>query len=377
MEFNWTSEHHGLRESVRRILDDRAPLERARQLADDGERYDAELWSTLAGQMGLQGLTIPEEQGGSGASRVELAIVMDEMGSHLYGGPFVPTVVFAVEALIASGDPAACDEFLPQIAAGDLTATLAVVEGDTRWREASLGTVATGTSGDRRLTGSKELVLDGQDAGLILVAARSDAGISLYAVQPDADGLSREPLNVLDGTRRMARVVLRNTPARLIGEDGGAWPAIEQVRRSAAILLAAEQVGAMAHLVAVTGDYANSRRQFGRPVGMFQGVKHRLADMAVRLEMARSAAYWAAWQDRGSPDEMLGAAVAGSYCSEALMQTAKDTIQLHGGIGFTWEHDAHLFLRRARADCTLAGSPAAHRAALGELVAPDLAGAAS
>jgi alkylation response protein AidB-like acyl-CoA dehydrogenase len=145
------------------------------------------------------------------------------------------------------------------------------------------------------------------------------------------------------------------------------------VQRTAAVLLAAEQVGAMSTLVEMTAEHARTRRAFGRPIGAFQGVKHRLADMAVRLEMSRSAAYWAAWQPPGSPDAALGAAVAGSYCSESFLQTAKDTIQLHGGTGFTWEHDAHLFLRRARADATLAGSPAEHRAALVPLVLPELA----
>jgi alkylation response protein AidB-like acyl-CoA dehydrogenase len=370
MEFTWTPEQQDLRASTRRLLQQRAPLARARELAEAGTRHDPELWRAMAQQIGLQGLALPEEHGGSGGSRVELAVVLEEMGRVLLGGPFLPTAL-AAEALVASGDQAAQAEHLPAIAEGERTATLAVVEADGRWGVA--GTTARGSGDDVRLTGTKELVLDGADADLLLVAAQGERGPSLYAVAAGAEGLQVERLDPLDLTRPLARLHLHDTPARLVGEDGGAAAVLEQVQRAAAVLLAAEQVGAMSTLVELTAEHARTRRAFGRPIGAFQGVKHRLADMAVRLEMSRSAAYWAAWQPPGSPDAALGAAVAGSYCSESFLQTAKDTIQLHGGTGFTWEHDAHLFLRRARADATLAGSPAEHRAALVPLVLPELA----
>jgi alkylation response protein AidB-like acyl-CoA dehydrogenase len=370
MEFTWTPEQQDLRASTRRLLQQRAPLAKARELAEAGARHDPELWRAMAQQIGLQGLVLPEEHGGSGGSRVEQAVVLEEMGRVLLGGPFLPTVL-AAEALVASGDEAAQAEHLPAIAEGERTATLAVVEADGRWH--AEGTTARGSGDDVRLTGTKELVLDGADADLVLVAARGERGVSLYAVLPGADGLEAERLDPLDLTRPLARLRLRDTPARLVGADGAAAAVLEQVQRTAAVLLAAEQVGAMSTLVELTAEHARTRRAFGRPIGAFQGVKHRLADMAVRLEMSRSAAYWAAWQPPGSPDAALGAAVAGSYCSESFLQTAKDTIQLHGGTGFTWEHDAHLFLRRARADATLAGSPAEHRAALVPLVLPELA----
>ncbi|WP_448628179.1 acyl-CoA dehydrogenase family protein [Geodermatophilus sp. URMC 64] len=373
MEFTWTPEQQDLRAGTRKLLRSRAPLGRTRELAEAGTRHDPQLWTAMAQQAGLQGIAVPEEHGGSGGSWVELAIVLEEMGRALLGGPFLSTVVLAAEALRASGDADAQSEHLPPLAEGARTATLAVAERDGRWASASIAARATGSGGDVRLSGVKELVLDGADADLVLVLAQGDRGLSLYAVDRDADGLEAERLDTLDLTRPMARLHLRDVPARPVGEDGGGAAVLEHVRRAAAVLLAAEQVGAMSTLVEMTAEHARTRRAFGRPIGAFQGVKHRLADMAVRLEMSRSAAYWAAWQEPGSADAAMGAAVAASYCSESFLQTAKDTIQLHGGTGFTWEHDAHLFLRRARADASLAGSPAEHRAALVPVVLPELA----
>jgi alkylation response protein AidB-like acyl-CoA dehydrogenase len=373
MEFTWTPEQQDLRASTRRLLQSRASLARARELAEAGTRHDPAFWTAMAQQAGLQGIALAEEHGGSGGSWVELAIVFEEAGRVLLGGPFLSSVVLAAEALRASGDDAAQQRYLPPLADGELTATLAVAEADGRWAPASITARATGSGDDVRLTGEKELVLDGADADLVLVVARGERGPSLYAVDSAAPGLAAERLEVLDFTRPMAWLRMDDVPARLVGEEGTAWAVVEHVRRATSIMLAAEQVGAMSALVDVTAEHARTRRAFGRPIGIFQGVKHRLADMAVRLEMARSAAYWAAWQQPGSADLAMGAAVARSYCSEAFLQTAKDCIQLHGGTGFTWEHDAHLFLRRACADATLVGAPAQSRADLVPLVLPELA----
>lgn len=372
MEFSWTSEHADLRAAVRRVLTTEAPLSRARELAEAGERHDPDMWKILATQLGLQGLGLPEELGGSGGSVVDLAIVMEEMGAVLFGGPFFPTVVLAANVLAALPEDPVAQELLPRLAEGELTATVAVVESDGRWTAQSVRTFARDGGGGPVLEGDKELVLDGADADVVLVLAQSEAGPAWYAVERGAVGLNRVPRQVLDGTRPAASLRMRGTPARLIGEQGRGWAVVEHMRRTAAILLAAEQAGAAGELVRRTAEYVKTRRQFGRPVGAFQGVKHRLADMAVRHEMARSAAYWAAWQEPGSPDQDFGALVARSYCSEAFLQTAKDTIQLHGGIGFTWEHDAHLFLRRARLDASLLGGTAEARASLLPHVLTDL-----
>jgi alkylation response protein AidB-like acyl-CoA dehydrogenase len=346
-EFAWTAEHRQLRETVRAVLSDRAPVPRARELAGSGARHDPELWAALAGDIGLQGLALPEEHGGSGATLVDLAVVADEMGRVLYGGPFLSTVALAAPALLAADDPAAAAEYLPRIAEGTLTATLA------------LGAAVTADAGGR-LTGTADLVLDGADADLLLVPAGPD----LYAVEAGADGLERTNLDTLDGTRRIGRLALRDVAARRIGDPGTGERAVAAARRVATVVVAAEQVGGMDTCVARTAEYARTRRQFGRLIGSFQGVKHRLADMAVRLELGRAAAFWAAWQQPGTPDFELGALVARAHCAPAYLQTAFDTIQLHGGIGFTWEHDAHLFVRRARADLSLLGTPAQVRAEL-------------
>jgi alkylation response protein AidB-like acyl-CoA dehydrogenase len=364
-EFAWTAEHRQLRETVRAVLASRAPVSRARELAGTGARHDPELWAALAGDIGLQGLALPEEHGGSGATLVELAVVADEMGRVLHGGPFLSTVALAAPALLAADDPVAA-EYLPRIAEGELTATLAL---DAR---------VTADPGGR-LTGGADLVLDGADADLLLVPAGPD----LYAVEAGTgvgtDGLERTDLDVLDGTRRIGRLRFGDVAARRVGEPGSGAVAVAAARRVAAVVVAAEQVGGMEACVARTAEYARTRRQFGRLIGSFQGVKHRLADMAVRLELGRAAAYWAAWQQPGDQEFELGALVARAFCSPAYLQTAFDTIQLHGGIGFTWEHDAHLYVRRARADLSLLGTPAQVRAELEPLVlaaAAALSGAA-
>ena len=372
MEFTWTPEQLDLRAGTRRLLEARAPLERTRALAEAGERLDPAAWTAMTEQAGLLALGVPEELGGAGGSRVEQALVFEEAGRVLLGGPLLSTVL-AVEALLATGDDAALEEHLPGLVEGSRTATLAVLGTTGRWRPGAPTTVATAAGDGAVLTGTEELVLDGAGADLLLVLARGDGGPTLYAVPQGAGGLTVEPLDVLDLTRPMARLHLRDTPARALGAPGSGAAAVERVHRAAAVLVAAEQVGAMDTLVTRTAEYARTRRAFGRPIGAFQAVKHRLADMAVRLEMSRSAAAWAAFQEPGSPDEALGAAVAASYCGDAFLQAAKDTIQLHGGVGFTWEHDAHLFLRRARAAATLVGPPSEHRAALVPLVLPDLA----
>ncbi|WP_137294462.1 acyl-CoA dehydrogenase family protein [Nocardioides dongxiaopingii] len=377
MEFAWTSEHHDLRVAVRRLMTTRAPVDRARALAADGVRHDAELWATMAEQLGLQALDVPEEHGGVGGSLVDVAVVLEEMGAVLHGGPFLSTAVLAVEVLRELAPVAdVAGELLGRIAEGGTTVAVALAEDGRAWSPDAVRTTATAPAPDGavRLTGTKQLVLDGADADLLLVLARTGDGARWCLVDGTADGVTRERQDGLDLTRPSATVRLADAPGQVLGDVDGVEVA-DRVRTVASVLLAAEQVGAAAEVVRRTAEHATTRRQFGRPVGSFQGVKHRLADMAVRVEMARSAAYWAAFQERGSADLELGALVARSYCSDALLQTAKDCIQLHGGIGFTWEHDAHLFLRRARLDATLLGDTRDARERLLTHAHPDLQGA--
>lgn len=364
MEFSWTTEHTDLRDAVRKMLADRAPVSRARELAEAGERHDPGVWEVIATQLGLPGLAVPEEFGGSGGSLVDLAIVMEEMGAVLHGGPFLPTAVLSVGVLSELADVPAARELLESIASGRTTSTVAAVESDGSWAPEAVRTTAEGSGDSVVLTGSKHLVLDGAEADVLLVLARTGDGLDWFVVDGAADHLVRTPQHVLDGTRPMAVVEFAGTPARRLSTGGAGGDLASRMLETASILLAAEQAGAAGELVRRTAEYATTRHQFGRPIGGFQGVKHRLADMQVRLELARSAAYWAAWQQPGSAEARLGALVARSYGSDGILQTAKDAIQLHGGIGFTWEHDAHLYLRRARADATLLGSSRSAREAL-------------
>ncbi|MCF7549416.1 acyl-CoA dehydrogenase family protein [Pseudonocardia sp. WMMC193] len=359
-EFGWTDEHRALRATVRDLLAARAPVARARELAEAGERHDPALWTALAADVGLQGLALPERYGGSGGTLVDLAIVVEEMGRVLFGGPFLSTVALAAPVVLASGDERACAAFLPRVADGTLTAALAV----EAWAEDEI-TVTADAAG--ALTGTVPVVLDGADADLLVVAACGPDGVAPYLVEA---GAVRTPLSTMDLTRRAARVTFDATPGTLLGDPGRGWAVLQAARSVSSALVAAEQVGGMAAATELTAEYARTRRQFGRLIGSFQGVKHRLADMTVRSELARSAAYWAAWQRVGSDALAHGAAVARSYCGDAFLQTGLDTIQLHGGIGFTWEHDAHLYLRRARADRGLLGTPAQARSELAARLAP-------
>jgi alkylation response protein AidB-like acyl-CoA dehydrogenase len=362
MIFSFSDEHAQLRDGLRRFLTDKSPPAQVRRLMETGEGYDPAVWAQLAGQLGVTGLAIPEKFGGSGYGPVELAIVLEEMGRALLCAPFFGTAVLAAQALLASGDSAAQEQFLPGIADGSTIATLAVPEDDGQWSVTGLQTRARPSDGGYVLDGSKSFVLDGHLAGLLLVAAVTDSGPSLFAVEGPADGLTRTPLQTLDRTRKLARLELAGTPAQLVGTEGGAGPVIERTLQHGAVALAAEQVGGAQRCLDMSVEYAKIRMQFGRPIGSFQAIKHMCADMLLEVESARSAAYYAAWAAQDDTGEFpLVASLAKAYCSEAYFQAAADNIQIHGGIGFTWEHDAHLYYRRAKSAEVMLGTPSQHR----------------
>lgn len=346
--------HAEFRAVLRKMLSAHTPVSTARGAYEGAEISTPVLWKAFADQIGILGLTIPESLGGSGLERAELAIVAEEMGRVLAGGPYLSTVVLAAEAITASGDIDAAAQYLPRIAAGDLTAALAVVEGAGGWTESAVRTAATTDPDGTRLSGSKSVVLGGADADLLVVAARENADqVSLFLVDPLASGVTRTPQQVIDRTRPAARIELSETPATRLGAVGAGWRTIEAVLENAAIFLAAEQVGGSQVCLDMAVAYAKDRVQFGQQIGRFQGVKHRLADMAVRTEIARSAVQWAAQQSPYSGASDLGAGVARATCIDTYLQNALDCIQVHGGIAITWEHDSHLFLRRAKADAAI------------------------
>jgi alkylation response protein AidB-like acyl-CoA dehydrogenase len=364
-----SEEREELRRTVRAFLDDKSPESEVRRLMATDEGYDPAVWRQMAEQLGLQGLAIPEELGGHGYSFLELAVVLEEMGRALLCAPFFSTVALAATALLASGDDAAQKEHLPAIAAGQTIAAVALTEEGSDWTEAGVQLRAVKSGAGYRIDGEKLYVIDGHVADLILVAARTDAGVTLLAVPGDAAGLTRTPMVTMDATRKMARLSFDGTPATLVGADGRGWAGLRRTLDLAAAALASEQVGGAGRCLEMAGDYAKERVQFGRPIGSFQAVKHKLANLLMEVEQARSAAYYAAREAAEDGEDLaLAAALAKSYCSDAYMHVAADNIQIHGGIGFTWEHPAHLYFKRAKTSQLLLGHPSYHRALVAEHV---------
>jgi alkylation response protein AidB-like acyl-CoA dehydrogenase len=320
----------------------------------------------MADQLGLQGMAVPEAFGGAGFGFRELCVVFEEMGRALLPSPFFATVALAAITLLETGDEEAQKRHLPALAAGELIATVALSEERGGWDDAAVHLRADPTGSGWVLSGVKRFVPDGHVSDLLLVVARAAEGISLFAVDPAAPGCSIEVELSLDQTRRLTRVSLTSTPAVLIGQAGQAWEPVRRAQRFAAVALAAEQLGGAQRLLEMTVEYVKLRHQFGRPVGSFQAVKHRLADMLVEIESARSAAEDAARAVTERDDGVeLAASVAKAVCSDAYLHAAQAAIQLHGGIGFTWEHAAHLYFKRAKSSQLLLGSPAEHRELVG------------
>jgi alkylation response protein AidB-like acyl-CoA dehydrogenase len=367
MDFTLSDEQRELRSIVRKFLADKSSEAAVRRLMATPDGYDPAVWSQMSEQLGLQGLAIPAEYGGAGYSYVELGIVFEEMGAALLCAPYFSTIALAAEVLLRSDDEAAKKEFLPGLASGHTIGTLAVQEGSAQWDTAGIVTSAERTPDGWLLNGHKKFVLDGHVANLVLVAARTEAGISIFAVDSAARGLSATPIETMDQTRKLAELDFTNTPAQLVGEDGGGAATLEKAFNTATILLAAEQVGGAARALDMAVEYAKIRVQFGRPIGSFQAIKHKCADMLAETESARSATYYGMWAlAAGDEDVPVAARLAKIYCSQAYLQVAADNIQIHGGIGFTWEHPAHLYFKRAKTCEVLLGTPAHHRARLAQ-----------
>jgi alkylation response protein AidB-like acyl-CoA dehydrogenase len=364
-----TSELDELRGVVRDYLTATSPSETVRKLMATDTGYDEASWHQMAGELGLHGIGVPERWGGAGAGMAELAVVFEEMGRALLCSPFFATVALAAQAILASGDDAAAEEFLPGLVDGSATATLILNGRLGAWDPAAVTMRAERHGAAYRIHGEAPLVIDGHTADVVLVAARTDAGISLLAIRAGAEGVRRTPLAGLDRTRKVARLEFGGTPAGLIGADGGAADFLARTSDLAIVTLTAEQLGAAQRCLDMAVDYAKHRIQFGRPIGSFQAIKHRCADMLVQVEGARSAESHAA-EVAHTDDLPTAASVAKLACSEAFLQVALDNMRIHGGIGFTWEHDAHLFVRRAKATQLMLGDPDYHAQRLAMLVSP-------
>jgi len=327
------------------------------------EGYDPALWREMATGLGLQGLAVAEEHGGSGYGYNELVLVFEETGRALLCAPLFSTVGLAANALLVAADEEAQREYLPAIAAGELIATLALTEDGGRWDEQG---VTLRASRDHRLDGHKMYVLDGQVAALILVVARAEEGIGVFAVEGDARGLERARLVTMDQTRKQARLEFKGTPARPIGPIGD-WATVSKILDRAAVALAAEQAGGAQRCLEMATNYAKERVQFGREIGSFQAIKHKCTNVLMEVESAKSAAYYAGWAAAEAEAELpIAAPLAKAYCSDAFFHAAAENIQIHGGIGVTWEHPGHLYFKRAKTSQLLLGDPAYHRELLGQ-----------
>jgi alkylation response protein AidB-like acyl-CoA dehydrogenase len=367
MQFSFTTEQEEFRSVLRRFLEDKSPPSVVRRLMETDAGWDRASWRDLNQQLGLTAVHIPEAYGGQGFGFVELGVVLEEMGRALLCAPFFASTVLATTAIINAGTEAQKRGLLPTIADGDTIATLAFTEPNGRWDETGIETTATPSGGRFRLDGVKSFVLDGHTADLIVAVARrpgsvGEDGLSFFTVPADAPGLTRRALRVLDPTRKQARLEFRSVEAQLLGTEGAAAAPFAKTMTQAAVCLANEMVGGAERLRLSALDYANLRVQFGRAIASFQSMKHKQADMLVDVELAKSAAYVAAAAAADDdPDLPALASLAKAAASEAYMQTAIHTIQIHGGIGFTWDNDTHLWFKRAKSSEVFLGDPTWHR----------------
>ena len=374
MDFAFSEEQEMLRRSTRDFLAKECPPKLVRKLMDGPDAHDPALWKKMAG-LGWTSLGIPESYGGAG-TYLDLIVVLEECGRALLPGPFFATMGLAVPALIESGSEAQKKEVLGAIAEGKAHATLAITEPSGRWDAAGVTLAAKPVGGGWRLDGVKLFVPDAEGADYTVVVARTrgdgEDGISLFLVKGQPKGMTVTQLKTLDMTRRWCEVRFDGVELgsdALMGASAKAWPALKRALEWATGALCAEMIGGAQKVLEASTEYAKTRHQFGKPIGIYQAVSHKLADMLVLSESGRSATYYAAWAvEADAPDRALASSMAKAYVSDAYRKVAGDGIQVHGGIGFTWEHDMHLYFKRAKASEVTLGDATYHR----ELVAQAL-----
>jgi alkylation response protein AidB-like acyl-CoA dehydrogenase len=370
MDFQHSEEQEELRQIARNFLADHSNPEQVRDAMQTPLGYDPLIWRKISRELGWPSVHIPEAYGGLGLGHVDLAVLLETTGESPLCSPFFSTVVLGANAILQVATDGQKAELLPGLAEGVQTATLAISEASGRWDAASIEATATPIEDGFRLDGKKCWVVDGHSADRILVAARApgskgEEGISLFILPGDTPGLDRRACATMDQTRKLAEIEMADVRVgrdSLLGECENAWPGLQRTLDLAAIGLAAEQVGGAQRCLDLAVAYAKEREQFGRPIGSFQAIKHKCADMLVSVETARSALYYAACiADDGSDDVSTNASLAKSWCSEAYFQCASESVQIHGGVGFTWEYDPHLHFKRARASESWLGAPDVHR----------------
>jgi alkylation response protein AidB-like acyl-CoA dehydrogenase len=374
MDFAFSEEQEMLRSSARDFLAKECPSKVVRRLMEGADAHDPALWKKMAG-LGWTALGIPEQYGGVG-SFLDLTVVLEEAGRALLPGPFFATMGLAVPALIEAGTEPQKKEVLSAIANGAARATVAFTEPSGRWDASGVTLTAKPVGGAWRLDGVKTFVPDADGADYIVVAARTrgdgEEGISLLLVKGRPKGMTVTPLKTLDMTRRWNEVRFDGVELSsdsLMGAQNQGWAPLKRALEWATAALCAEMIGGTQKVLETSTEYAKTRHQFGKPIGIYQAVSHKLADMLVLSESGRSATYYAAWAvEADAPDRSLASSMAKAYVSDAYRKVAGDGIQVHGGIGFTWEHDMHLYFKRAKASEVTLGDATYHR----ELVAQAL-----
>jgi len=354
MDFGFSEEQEMLRNSARSLLEKECPSVLVRRLMEDERGYEPELWKKIAG-LGWTGLVIPEAYGGAGLSYVDIVLILEEMGRVVLPSPFIWTVMVA-EAIKRAGTEAQKQALLPKLAAGELIATPAWLEPSAQWGPEGITLPARQSGGEFTLDGVKLFVNDAQIADCLLVAARTGGngadGITLFAIEAGRPGVSVTPLKTMDQTRKLSEVKfagVKATAADVVGEVGKGWATLSAVIDRGKVMLAAEMMGGAQKVLETTVEYAKVRVQFGRPIGSFQAVQHKCANMMIDVEGAKSAVYYAAWALSNEVEQApVAAAVAKSAASDAFRRVSADGIQVHGGIGFTWDHDLHIYFKRAK-----------------------------
>jgi alkylation response protein AidB-like acyl-CoA dehydrogenase len=368
MDFAFNDEQREIQAGAKRLMAETASLEQVVALSETETGWDRDAYAQLA-ELGWTGLHVPEEHGGVGLTYVELIVVLEQMGGSLYPSPFFASVCLAANALIEAGDLS--DEnaaLLAAIAGGEKTATLAYVEPGGKYRPPDVQLTAKSDGGDYVLNGKKSYVIDGTTADSVIVVARTgdgDGDIALLSVDGDAAGLTRAPAHAVDETRKLATLDfadVRVPASAVLGEAGNSWPLLNTTMQLGAVALAAESLGAAQHCFDTALTYTKDRFQFGKPIASFQAIKHICADLLMAVEGSRSAAYYAGWVAAEERDELPSIApLAKAQVAEAFWEVARANIQLHGGIGFTYEHEAHYYYRRATSSRVLLGDTAFNR----------------
>ena len=362
MKFSFSAEQEEFRTQLRRLLADRSPTKEVRRLMETDEGYERDVWRAINAELGLTAIRIPETYGGQGFGFGEQCIVLEEMGRALLCAPYFSTAVLAAGAILNAGTETEKQALLPSIATGETIATLAWVEDNGRWDAAGTTLTARGADGEAVLNGHKTYVVDGYTADMIVVLALAPQGLSLFTVDGNAAGLTRRSLRSMDSTRKFARLEFDCVAAIPLGPAGGAAASFARTMIEASVCLANEMVGGADRLREDSLAYAMMRMQFGKPIASFQSMKHKQADMLLEVELAKSAAYYAAASlDDGDADAMASAHLAKACASESYMQTAVHAVQIHGGIGFTWDNDTHLWFKRAKSSEVLLGDANYHR----------------